>query len=109
MFRNASQVINLSLLPMNLRKWGCVHNSSFYIFSLHLHQVVAVLVALLVALLVAVVVSMVLVRTMVVMVMLVKIVVVVLAILVGRKKRDRMAGLEFGPCVPRVGWWTMVR
>ena len=54
-----------------------------------------------------VLVSMVLVRTMVVM--LVKIVVVVLAIVVGRKKRDRMAGLEFGPCVPCVGRWTMVR
>ena len=57
----------------------------------------------------AVLVSMVLVRTMVVMVILVMIVVVVVAIMVGRKKRDRMAGLEFGPCVPRVGWWTMVR
>ena len=52
-----------------------------------------------------VLVSMVLMTAMVVMVMLVTIV----AIVVGRKKRDRMAGLEFGPCVPRVGWWTMVR
>ena len=98
-------MINLSVLPMKLRKWGCVHNSSVYKFSLHLQQVVAVLVALLVA----VVVSIVLVGTMVVMVILVMIVVVVVAIMVGRKKRDRMAGLEFGPCVPRVGWWTMVR
>ena len=56
-----------------------------------------------------VLVSMVLMTAMVVMVMLVTIVVVVVAIVVGRKKRDRMAGLEFGPCVPRVGWWTMVR
>ena len=56
-----------------------------------------------------VLVSMVLMTAMVAMVMLVTIVVVVVAIVVGRKKRDRMAGLEFGPCVPRVGWWTMVR
>ena len=68
------------------------------------------LVAVVVTVLAVVVMMVVLVSmVLVVMAMLVTIVVVVEAIVVGRKKRDRMAGLEFGPCVPRVGWWTMVR